>query len=86
MRYLLDTNVISEPFKRAPEIEVVRGLGDRSVIDLGISVLTLGELTMCLELLTTGPRHDELEHWISHELPRRFVGCLFPIDDAIARA
>lgn len=85
MRYLLDTNVISEPFKRSPERRVVRWLNDQSPLDLYISVLTLGELTMGFELVPAGKRRDELQSWVTRDVPRHFVGRLLPVDEEIAR-
>jgi predicted nucleic acid-binding protein len=85
MRYLLDTNVISEPFKRSPEPRVVDWLNKQSPLDLYISVLTLGELTMGFELAPAGARRDQLQNWVMQDLPRHFVGRLFPVDEEIAR-
>ena len=39
MRYLIDTNVLSETFKRAPDRKVVRWLTERPPLDLYLSVL-----------------------------------------------
>ena len=86
MRFLLDTNVISEPFKRSPDPKVMQWIADQSPLDLYISVLTLGELTMGFELVPAGPRHDELQRWVVQELPPRFVGRLLHVDGSIARA
>lgn len=86
MSYLLDTNVISEPFKRSPERRVVDWLDGQSPLDLHISVLTLGELTMGFELASAGKRRGELQSWVTQELPRHFVGRLFSVDEQIARA
>jgi len=85
MRYLLDTNVISEPFKRSPEPRVVAWLNAQSPIDLHISVLTLGELTMGFQLAPAGKRREELQSWGTQDLPRHFVGRLLPVDEDIAR-
>jgi hypothetical protein len=85
MRYLLDTNVISEPFKRSPEPKVIQWLEEQSSLDLCISVLTLGELTMGFELAPAGKRRDELQQWVTQDLPRRFVGRLLAVDDTVAR-
>lgn len=85
MRYLLDTNVISEPFKRSPESRVVEWLDEQSALDLYLSVLTLGELTMGFELAPTGGRRDELQSWVTQELPRYFVGRLLPVEEEVAR-
>ena len=44
MRYLLDTNVLSEPARPHPEANVLAWLEAQPQIDLAISVLTLGEI------------------------------------------
>lgn len=85
MRYLLDTNVISEPFKRTPEPRVVEWLNDQSPLDLYLSVLTLGELTMGFELAPAGKRRDELQNWVTQDVPRHFIGRLLAVDDEVAR-
>lgn len=85
MRYLLDTNVISEPFKRSPDSKVVDWIANKSPLDLCISVLALGELTMGFELASAGKRRDELQSWVTQDLPRRFVGRLLSVTDDIAR-
>lgn len=86
MRYLLDTNVISEPFKRSPEMRVVDWLNARSPLELYLSVLTLGELTMGFELAPEGRRRDELQSWVTEDLPRHFIGRLLAVDEEVARA
>lgn len=83
MHYLLDTNVLSETHKRSPDRKVERWFGARSTLDLWLSVLTLGELTMGLDLAPAKVR-DELRRWIAHDLRRAFVGRLLPVDDAVA--
>lgn len=85
MRYLLDTNVVSEPFKRVPEPRVLRWLDERSPLDLCLSVLTLGELTLGFELASSTTRRDALRTWVSHDLPRRFTGRILPVDEVVAR-
>jgi toxin FitB len=85
VQFLLDTNVISETQKRAPDPRVLEWLGAQSALDLWISVLTLGELTMGSELAGDA-RRDELRNWIAHDLARAFVGRLLLVDDATARA
>ena len=82
---MLDTNVISEPFKRSPEPRVVKWLSDQSPLDLYLSVLTLGELTMGFELAPAGKRRDELQNWVTQDVPRHFVGRLLAVDDEVAR-
>jgi hypothetical protein len=84
VRYLLDTNVLSEPAKRVPDRKVVAWLDAQSPLDLTVSVLTLGELTKGAELLAEGDRRSELLAWIKADLPRTFVGRILPIDVEVA--
>jgi len=83
MQFLVDTNVISEPLKRFPDRKVAEWIGARSTLDLYLSVLTLGELTMGFELAPAN-RRDELRRWVTHDLSRRFFGRLLAVDDATA--
>jgi len=84
VRFLLDTNVLSEPAKRAPDARVVRWLAGQPPLDLAISVLTLGELTKGAESLPQSSRRAELASWIAGDLPRQFVGRIVTIDDRVA--
>lgn len=84
MRYLLDTNVLSEAARRDPDPGVVDWLDRQPVLDLAISVLTLGEIRKGVELLDNGRRKTRLSEWLDRELPREFEGRVLPIDDAVA--
>jgi toxin FitB len=85
MRFLLDTNILSEAFKRSPAPQVVTWLSQQMQLDLFISVLTIGELAMGIELAVPGVRRDALQLWATQELPQRFAGRLLPITEAVAR-
>ncbi len=85
MRFLLDTNILSEAFKRSPEPRVLTWLSQQMQLDLYISVLTIGELTMGIELAVPGTRRDTLQMWATQELPQRFAGRLLPVTEAVAR-
>jgi toxin FitB len=84
MRFLLDTNILSEAFKRSPQPRVLTWLSQQMQLDLYISVLTIGELTMGFELAMPGTRRDALQLWATQELPRRFAGRLLPVTEAVA--
>jgi predicted nucleic acid-binding protein len=84
MRFLLDTNVLSELVRPKPHTGVVRWIQAQSPLDLGISVLTLGELTKGIELLRPGKRRSELTAWIGNGLGRQFVGRVLPVDERVA--
>jgi predicted nucleic acid-binding protein len=84
MRYLLDTNVISEAVTPRPNPAVMRwGLGQSS-LDLFVSVLSFGEIRKGIELRFRDARRAELENWLSSTLPAQFRGRILPIDQDIA--
>jgi toxin FitB len=84
VRFLLDTNVVSAPIRPAPDANVVEWLRSVPSLDLCVSALTLGELAKGVALLTDGRRREEIQGWISHDLPRHFHGRVLPVDDAVA--
>ena len=86
MRFLLDTNVLSELVKRAPDPRVVAWMESHSSLDILVSVLTLGELVKGVRLMSAGPRREALEHWVSVELPVQLAGRLLSVDAAVSVA
>lgn len=86
MKYLLDTNVISEWVKPRPSPAVVRWLEETSEDDLLLSVITLGELWNGIEQLPPGKRKTSLARWVEEDLTARFEGRLLSIDERIAQA
>jgi predicted nucleic acid-binding protein len=57
--FLLDTNVISELVKPAPNRNVVEFLS--TLDNAWLSIINLHEITYCLRLLPKGKRRSELE-------------------------
>lgn len=86
MRYLLDTNVLTEAAKPAPDPNVVAWLRARSPVDIAISVLTLGEIAKGTALLPRGKRRAGLERWLATELPRQFLDRVLAVDANVALA
>ncbi len=62
MRYLLDTNVLSEPTKKHPEPKVVQWLAAHAGQCL-VSILALGEVERGIAKLPDGRRRRELKQW-----------------------
>jgi hypothetical protein len=77
---LLDTNVISETAKPAPEPKVIAFLS-RHEDELFISVVTLAELHRGIALMAPGRRRQILTDWVSHDLPMRFSGRVLSLDE-----
>ncbi len=80
MRYLLDTNVISQITKDRPNERVLRWLDDQEEEDLFLSVATLLEIRTGIELSSGGKKRDELERWLVHALPERFHDRIVPVE------
>lgn len=76
MRYLVDTNVLSETTRASPDPGVVEWLRNHEH-DLVVNPVVLGEIRFGIRLLGPGRRRDSLELWFN-EVVRR-IRCV-PID------
>ena len=74
MRYLLDTNVLSEPLARDPEPQVVEWLRSRNPLELYLSVISIGEIERGVLELPQGTKRASLATWARTDLPRQFAG------------
>lgn len=86
MRYLLDTNVLSEAARRVPDASVLGWMEARPALELAISVLTLGEIGMGIQLLSDGPNRERLAAWLGTDLTGQFTGRLLPVDEHVSLA
>lgn len=86
MRFLLDTNVLSEAARTDPNPGLARWLREQSTLDLCISVLTLGEIRKGVLLLPEGPKRERLHEWLRAELTRQFTNRILPVDQGVALA
>lgn len=87
MRYLLDSNVVSETRRRGAAPQVLTWLESAPIDDLCVSVLVIGELRHDIERLRTrDPRQAAiLEPWLT-DLRERFDDRTIPVDREIAEA
>jgi predicted nucleic acid-binding protein len=85
--YLLDTNVVSELRKRAPDRHVLSWFEGASSADLFLSVVTLGEIRLGIERLRRkdAGRAVALEHWLTG-LTSAYQDRIVAIDAATADA
>ncbi len=84
MRYLLDTNDISEATKELTEPAVSRWLSRIAPGDAFISVITVAELRSGAELMPVGARRRGFEHWIEREVLIRFRRQIVEVDLGVA--
>lgn len=73
MKYLLDTNVISELIAREPNQQVIDWLDTLDPTSVYLSVITIGELRKGIEKLPASRRKDDLTAWLTADLLVRFV-------------
>ncbi len=88
MKYLLDTNVISEIRKRHRcDLRVAKWFSGVSDDELYLSVMVLGEIRQGIERLSTRDpqRSKVLENWLN-EVIESFGPRILPVDGAVAEA
>lgn len=64
MKWLLDTNVVSESLRPHPDRRVLAWIAAHPGDQLAISILTLAELRSGVAMLHDDSRRGELERWI----------------------
>jgi predicted nucleic acid-binding protein len=86
MRYLLDTNVISNITKSSPSESLLAWMAAQNDDDLYISSLTVAEIRRGVLEKPAGKRRDQLEAWFGGpEGPQAlFAGRVLPFDEASA--
>lgn len=82
MKYLLDTNVVSELVAKAPNAEVVKWLDALDPECVYLSVITIGEISKGVEKLPECLRKDKLRSWLNNELLQQFAGRMLVLDTA----
>ena len=86
MSFLLDTNIISEWVRPRPDPGVVAWMSEIDEDRAFLSVVTLAELRHGIDRMPSGRRCDQLNAWLSEELPSRFDGRVLAIDPVVANA
>jgi toxin FitB len=78
LRYLIDTNILSEMTKKRPDNGIVKWLENTPNADMFISVISIGELALGVAKLADGTKKTELFGWLNeliHEIfNERIVG------------
>jgi toxin FitB len=86
LKFLLDTNVVSEWVKLKPNANVVRWLADMDEDQVYLSVVTFAEIRQGIYEMPSGRRRDSLESWFNDDLFLRFEGRIFDVGLAVAGA
>jgi len=70
MAYLLDTNVLSEFLKKAPDKNVIRWISDSDETQHNISSLTIAEIQKGISKLPASQRKTNLKVWLDNVIKR----------------
>lgn len=84
MRFLLDTNLLSETMRARPDAGVTAWMAEQPSQELAVSALTFGEIRSGIVRMQEGRRKTELTRWLFGTLPERFAGRVLPVDDPVA--
>jgi tRNA(fMet)-specific endonuclease VapC len=83
MKYLLDTCVISELIRKAPNARVVAWIDGLYDPEVYLSVITIGEIKRGAERLPESERKYAILEWLENDLFFRFERRILPIDAAV---
>ena len=90
MRYLLDTNVVSEPTRRRPDTRVLAWLDGTPSYELCTSALVIGEIRNGIEIIRPrdAERSERFERWLARvvdEYADRILPVTLPVAEAWGR-
>ena len=83
MKYLLDTNIISEFVSKKPNQKVLDYVSSLDENDVYLSVITIGEIRFGIEKLDKEKQKKKiksLSDWLNNDLMQRFEGRILDID------
>lgn len=83
---ILDTNVISEPLRPRPSLDVVSWLDRQSIDTLYLTTISLAELRYGVEALPAGSRKTDLRDALDRNIRSLFGVRLLCFDEAAASA
>lgn len=81
---VLDTNVVSEPFRKIPSAALMDWMRRQPAETLYLSTVSMGELLAGLRMMTAGRRRDTFAARLDLVLREDFSGRILPFDAAAA--
>ena len=82
---MLDTNVISEPLRPAPESRVIEWIDAQAIETLFLSAITVAELRFGVALLPVGKRQNRLQIRLENEVLPLFTERVLPFDASVTK-
>lgn len=83
---ILDTNVISELMRPAPEAHVLRWVGNQAAEDLHVTAVTIAEILYGIELISTSRRRDAVRAGAEKMFEAVFADRILTFEDRASRA
>lgn len=83
MKYILDTNVISEAINKQPNLQVMNWLRVIDAQELYLSVVTVGEIKKGVEKLPESYRKQTIKNWFENDLLVKFDVRILTLDLSI---
>ncbi len=83
MKWLLDTNILSELRRPQPEPRVSSFVADRPLELLWVSSVTLAEIRFGIELVAEPAPRAALSDWVTHRIRPMFATRILPLDEEI---
>lgn len=83
---LLDTKIVSEPWKPKPDPHVVAWIDAQAVETLYLSAVTVAELRFAIAAMPAGKRRQVLHERVEGDLLPVFAGRVLPFDLDASRA
>ena len=83
---MLDTNVLSESLRPAPESRVLDWINKQAIETLYLSAITVAELRFGAALLPSGRRKTRLRNSLENKLLPLFSGRVLPFDITVTEA
>ena len=80
MKYILDTNIISELINSNPNPKVLNFLNTLNEKDIYLSSITIGEIYFGIQKLPHGKKQKKLLTWVKDQLLPRFHNKVIDID------
>jgi predicted nucleic acid-binding protein len=83
VKYLLDTNVLSEIRKPNRNLKVNTFIENIIRDDVFISAISVGEIVFGIEKLPEGKKRTELSLWLYRQILGLFENCIIPLDTEV---
>jgi predicted nucleic acid-binding protein len=83
---ILDTNVVSEPFRPSPDAGLVAWLDAQTIETLFLTTVTVAEMRFGIAVLPRGRRQRELESRFEHDVLPLFADRLLTFDEPASAA